>query len=55
MIELVGFGLGWLLGKKVLFPKRKTIDYYDEDFIDLITYLEICKNEQREIKKEQPK
>ncbi len=48
MIELLGFGLGWALGKKVLFPKRETVDYYDEELVDLVKSLEICKREAKQ-------
>ena len=50
MIELLGFGLGYALGRKVLFPRRKVVDYYDKKLIELITYLEICKNEKQDRK-----
>lgn len=46
MLELLGFGVGWLIGKSKIFgSKREAVDYYDEDLVDLVTYLELCKRE----------
>ena len=49
MIELLGFGIGWLIGKSKLFhrdyPEPKGIFDSDEEFVDFIKLLKLKKIE----------
>ena len=56
MIELIGFGIGWLIGKSRLFgrkyPEPKGIFDSDEEFLDFIKLLKLEKIMANRIDKE---
>ena len=46
MIELIGFGIGWLVGKKLFhrdYPEPEGIFESDEEFVDFMRLLKLEK------------